>query len=67
VAMACPIIPSPKNATRISGILLLERPSVIELDMSGRSEVKQLVVLHFGFQNCGVIRAGVVFASTSPP
>src|ERR1700690_1319348 len=45
VAMACPIIPRPKKATRIFGtspgelLLVMKGPS--GLDMSGRIEVKQ--------------------------
>src|SRR5258708_698754 len=39
-AMACPIIPRPKKATRISK-LLLGTKGLFELDMSKRIEVKQ--------------------------
>jgi hypothetical protein len=40
VAIACPIIPRPKNATRISELLLaIKEPS--GLDMSERIKVKQ--------------------------
>jgi hypothetical protein len=40
VAMACPIIPRPKNATRISKFLLMWK-GLFGLDMSEWTEVKQ--------------------------